>query len=212
MPNPTIADSLPTLRKAFRQKNAAWSPTTPPSVGGLITIAPLVFSERLRGTSIPYLQALCRENLTLTHPDEGLMQVCDRYVTLLCGLMEGPGEDGIKALLEDAAKGARGLDVAALLKRNLPENQVVGRMYSPACYISDSWPLVLYLAYKYRHDPWLALRVNTNLGGDNVHRGMIIGALLGLTSDNVANQWFDQLVKHEDIDQEIAALIDSANV
>ena len=125
--------------------------------------------------------------------------------------MEGPGEDGIKALLEDA-KGARGLDVAALLKRNLPENQVVGRMYSPACYISDSWPLVLYLAYKYRHDPWLALRVNTNLGGDNVHRGMIIGALLGLTSDNVANQWFDQLVKHEDIDQEIAALIDSANV
>lgn len=49
-----------------------------PSAGGLVTIAPLVFSERLRGTSIPDLQALCREHLTLTHPDEGLMQVCDR--------------------------------------------------------------------------------------------------------------------------------------
>ncbi|BEH15608.1 ADP-ribosylglycohydrolase family protein [Marinobacter shengliensis] len=182
-----------------------------PSVGGLVTIAPLVFSERLRGASVPDIQALCREHLALTHPDEGLMQVCDRYVTLLCGLMEGPGEDGIKALLEDAAKGARGLDVAAFSKRNLPDNQVVGRMYSPACYISDSWPVVLYLAYKYRNDPWLALRVNTNLGGDNVHRGMVLGALLGLTSDGVANQWFDQLVNQEDIDREITALIDSAN-
>ncbi|MDO6822924.1 ADP-ribosylglycohydrolase family protein [Marinobacter sp. 1_MG-2023] len=180
------------------------------SVGGLVTIAPLVFSERLRGTEVPDIQSLCREHLALTHPDESLMQVCDRYVSLLCGLMEGSDEEGVKALLSEAGKGAKGLDVAALVKRNLPDNQVVGRIYSPACYISDSWPIVLYLAYKYRSDPWLALRVNTNLGGDNVHRGMVLGAILGLISDDVAARWFDQLKDHEAIGREIAALISAA--
>jgi ADP-ribosylglycohydrolase len=87
---------------------------------------------------------------------------------------------------------------------------VVGRLYSSACYISDSWPVVLYLAYKYHNDPWLALKVNTNLGGDNVHRGMVLGALLGLLSDDVAANWFNQLAAHEAIDQEIDALINPA--
>ncbi len=183
---------------------------TPSIIGGLVTIAPLMFSERLRGTSLHDIQALCREHLALTHPDESLMQVCDRYVELLCGLMEGPDEESIKALLSEAGKGPVGLDIAALVKRNLPDNQVVGRMYSPACYISDSWPVVLYLAYKYRNDPWLALRVNTNLGGDNVHRGMVLGALLGLISDDVSARWFDQLVNSEAIGRETAALISAA--
>jgi hypothetical protein len=181
-----------------------------PSIGGLVTIAALVFAERLRGMDVPDIQAHCREHLALTHPDESLMRVCDRYVKLLCGLLEGPDDEGIKALLSEAGKGAGGLDVAGLVKRNLPDQQVVGRMYSPACYISDSWPVVLYLAYKYRNDPWLALRMNTNLGGDNVHRGIVLGTLLGLTSEEVATNWFDQLVDHEAISGEISGLISAA--
>lgn len=181
-----------------------------PSIGGLVSVAALVFSERLQGTNVSDIQALCREHLALTHPDETLMQVCDRYVTLLCGLLEQPDDEGVKALLADAGKGRAGLDVAGLVKRNLPDFQVVGRLYSPACYISDAWPVVLYLAYKYREDPWLALRVNTNLGGDNVHRGMVLGSMLGLLNDGVATRWFDQLVAHKEIGREIDALISAA--
>ncbi len=181
-----------------------------PSVGGLVTIAPLVFSQRLGGTDLSDLKALCRQHLALTHPDEGLMKVCDRYVELLCGLMEGPDDEGVQSLLVAAGKGVAGLNVADLVKRNLPDLQVVGRLYSPACYISDSWPAVLYLAYKYRKDPWMALRVNTNLGGDNVHRGAVLGAILGLLSEEVATGWFDQLVAHEAIDEEITALVSAA--
>lgn len=33
------------------------------------------------------------------------MQVCDRYVNLLCGLMKGPDEEGVKALLSEIGKG-----------------------------------------------------------------------------------------------------------
>jgi ADP-ribosylglycohydrolase len=181
------------------------------SIGGLITIAPLVFSERLRGSSESAIQITCREHLALTHPDESLMRVCDRYVTLLCGLMVEPDQEGVKALLIQAGKGSPGLDVAGLVKRNLPDNKVIGQLFSPACYISDSWPIVLYLAYKYLNDPWKALIVNTNLGGDNAHRGNVLGILLGLQSDTVANNWFEKLLNHNAIGQEIDALVNMAN-
>jgi ADP-ribosylglycohydrolase len=181
------------------------------SVGALVTLAPLVFSKRLKGASESEIQIACREHLALTHPDDTLMQVCDRYVNLLCGLMDGPDKEGVKTLLVEAGKGSPGLDVEGLIKRDLPDHQVVGHLFSRACYISDSWPVVLYLAYKYQDDPWQALRVNTNLGGDNVHRGMVLGTILGLQTDSVANLLFNKLADHKVIDAEIEALISAAS-
>lgn len=177
------------------------------SVGALVTVTPLVFSERLNGASEHDIQILCRTHLALTHPDESLMQVCDRYVVLLCALMEGPDEAGVKALLVDASKSVPNLNLAALVKRDLPDHQVIGHIFSRACYISDSWPAVLYLAYKYYNDPWQALRVNTNVGGDNVHRGTVLGAILGLQSDAVAYSCFNELLHHDSIGAEIDELI-----
>lgn len=177
------------------------------SIGGLVTIAPLVFSLRFKGTKESEIQNTCREHLALTHPDEILFSVCDRYVKLLCGLMDGPDEVGVKALLIEAAKDSPGLDLEGLLKRDLADEEVIGQLFSIACYISDAWPIVLYLAYKYQNDPWQALRVNINLGGDNVHRGMVLGTLLGLQTNTVANSWFDKLVDRNVIDGEIDRLI-----
>lgn len=177
------------------------------SIGGLVTIGPLVFSERLKGTNEADIQIACRAHLALTHPDEFLMQVCDRYVTLLCGLIdEGEGGD-VKGLLVEASKSLPSFDLAGLVKRNLPDQHVVGHLFSRACYISDSWPIVLYLAYKYQDDPWQALRVNTNLGGDNVHRGIVLGTILGLQTGTVAANWFTKLADHKVIAQEIDALL-----
>jgi ADP-ribosylglycohydrolase len=177
------------------------------SVGALVTIAPLVFSQRMRGASEHDIQVMCRAHLALTHPDESLMQVCDRYVVLLCALMEGPEEAEVKALLVEASKGVPNLDLAALVKRDLPDHQIIGHIFSRACYISDSWPAVLFLAYKYYSDPWQALRVNTNVGGDNVHRGAVLGAIMGLQNDEVANTWFNQLLHHDAIAAEIDGLV-----
>ncbi|MGI2143813.1 ADP-ribosylglycohydrolase family protein [Shewanella frigidimarina] len=181
------------------------------SIGALVTIAPLVFSERLKGISEADIKIACRAHLALTHPDKSLMRVCDSYVQLLCALMEGPDEVSTKALLLEASIGLTSTHLAGLLKRNVPDSQVIGQVFSRACYISDSWPIVLYLACKYQDDPWQALRVNTNLGGDNVHRGIVLGTLLGLQSDTVATSWFEQLVDHKEIAVEIEALISVAN-
>ena len=180
------------------------------SIGGLVTIGPLVFAERLKGTSESDIQIACRAHLALTHPDESLMQVCDRYVKLLCGLINGGDNARVKALLIEASKSTSSFDLAGLVKRNLPDHHVVGHLFSRACYISDSWPIVLYLAYKYQDDPWQALRVNTNLGGDNVHRGAVLGTILGLQTDTVATNWFNQLADHKVIAQEIDALVNAS--
>jgi ADP-ribosylglycohydrolase len=60
-----------------------------------------------------------------------------------------------------------------------PDDWVIGPRLSTACYVEHSVPAVLYLALKYHHDPEKALVVNTNLGGDNVYRGAVLGSLLG---------------------------------
>jgi hypothetical protein len=77
----------------------------------------------------------------------------------------------------------------------LPDEVVVGRLLSPACYVDDAVPATLYLALKYARDPERALIVNTNLGGDNCHRGAVLGALLGAAHgpDAWPRRWLDVL-------------------
>lgn len=59
---------------------------------------------------------------------------------------------------------------------------VIGKMVSPACYLKDAVPATLYLARKFAHNPVEALIENTMAGGDNCHRGAVLGALLGCSS------------------------------
>jgi ADP-ribosylglycohydrolase len=57
--------------------------------------------------------------------------------------------------------------------------EVIGGMRSPACYIDQSFPLVRYLAARYRADFESALVAKTNVGGDNCHGGAVLGPVLG---------------------------------
>jgi len=59
------------------------------------------------------------------------------------------------------------------------DQKVVGMHLSTACYVEDSVPSVIYLALKYHDRPEQGLVANTNLGGDNVYRGAVLGSLLG---------------------------------
>ena len=64
---------------------------------------------------------------------------------------------------------------------NFPDQMVVGRHFSSACYMEHSIPATLYLALKYRKNPEQGLISNTMCGGDNAGRGAVLGALLGST-------------------------------
>jgi ADP-ribosylglycohydrolase len=75
-----------------------------------------------------------------------------------------------------------------------PDHEIVGGVFSPACYLEDSFPASLFLAWKYADDPQAALIANTNLGGDNCHRGIVVGALTGATGIPFPQEWTSGLV------------------
>jgi len=178
-----------------------------PSMGGLVTIGPLAMSGLLHGDTLTTVQATCREHLFLTHPDEALGRICDGYVALVAALLlRKAGESPDRHLLE-AAQTTMGIDLAGMVQRARTDRDIVGGRYSTACYISDSWPCLLYLAFKYRKDLKAALLANTNLGGENAHRGAVLGGIVSLSCDSTLDDWFGQLVDYQTIQSEIAALL-----
>jgi ADP-ribosyl-[dinitrogen reductase] hydrolase len=76
-----------------------------------------------------------------------------------------------------------------------PDETVIGRHLSSACYVEDALPATIYLALKYHHDVTRGLIANTNLGGDNAGRGAVLGALLGAANGPGAfpKPWVDGL-------------------
>lgn len=65
---------------------------------------------------------------------------------------------------------------------DVPDQIVVGRHFSSACYVDQALPATLYLAAKYHRKPADGLVANTMCGGDNCGRGAVLGALLGAAS------------------------------
>lgn len=181
-----------------------------PSIGGLVSIAPIVLSERLQGVPLNEVQEHCLQHLYLTHPDQTLAHICAVYVELLDALVFREQQQPVEVLLTQAAKNSIGLDLPALLENPRGDRSIVGGIFSTACYISGSWPSVLYLAGKYTVDQRSALLANTNLGGDNVHRGIVLGTLLGLANAATVNEWFDQLLDRVALTEEIDALLETS--
>jgi ADP-ribosylglycohydrolase len=52
-------------------------------------------------------------------------------------------------------------------------------MLSPACYIPDAFPAALFIAWRHATDFAAGVRANALCGGDNCHRGVVVGGLLG---------------------------------
>lgn len=140
-----------------------------PSIGGLVTIAPLVLARRLGRNALTDVRRDAQMHLRLTHPDSLLMKICDHYVMLLDALLFRSKEDDPAEIIASCAMDSVGLDLRALLNRQRDDREIIGGLFSSACYIDGAWPGILYLLYKYHENPKQALLVNTNLGGDNVH-------------------------------------------
>lgn len=176
------------------------------SIGGLVTIAPIALAERLSGTPLERVKEICVEHLLLTHPDQYLAKVCKDYVGLLDELLFLEDSENAATVISAWSKRSISLQLSEIVPRIHSDNDVVGRMFSSACYITDSWPSVLYLAYKYCESQKAGLQSNTNLGGDNVHRGAVLGCLLGLATGTTVEELFSRLRHRDEIEAEISAL------
>ena len=171
-----------------------------PSMGALVTIAPLVIALS-KDHSPTELKKICRAHVQLTHPDESLLLVVDAYVELLLSLMmRSENDDSVLPQLQTAIKVTGPTDLSKLMQNQRGDAAIVGARYSLACYISDSWPSVCYLAGKYHESPAKAMVVNTNLGGENAHRGAVLGTIVGAASGVVATELYEQLAHKQDLE------------
>jgi len=182
-----------------------------PSIGGLVTIVPLALHSFINDQNIKHAQDICRQHLFLTHPDAQLSRVCDSLVLLIHGLLIRPDNQDPTPLFLEASKYIPKTNLEQLLKKAVSDLDVIGRKYSSACYITDSWPCMLYLAAKYQPDTQAALLANTNAGGENAHRGAVLGSIVGLIDGTTDTELFSQLAHHARIDEEICQLLGVAN-
>lgn len=144
-------------------------------IGGLtpmLAVALLYPETREEGTE----KALA--HLGLTHAGSKMREAGGLVLNVLYDVLEGRG---LKASLESRIAEQRSplLGHPFLPWLRMTDEQVVGACLSTACYVQDSVPAVLYLALKYHDHPEDGLVANTNLGGENVHRGSVLGCLLG---------------------------------
>ncbi len=159
-------------------------------IGGLVALPVLIVGL---DTNEAATRAAVHRHLTLTHRGMNIEKAAQSLTGLLLALLQGADLGGqIRRVAQ-----AGGHDLDKLL--NHADEEVVGRTFSAACPVTGSVPAVLYLALKHGADFEKALVANTNLGGDNCHRGAVLGATLGaaLGQHAIPQRWLDGLVEHD---------------
>jgi len=101
------------------------------------------------------------------------------------------------------------LDMDRLIQDH-SESEVVKHLFATACYPEHGLPLLLYFAQKYNSEVEATLLANANAGGDNVHRGMVLGLLVGAANDDIPLHLVKGLIAFHDLESEIEAFTDIA--
>lgn len=155
-------------------------------IGGLAQVPALISAV---GAGHSELLKLVETHVSLTHKNRDVIGAAICLARIHAALAAGsPLRD---AILEHASDYVSAKKIAKW--NGQEEGVVVGRILSPACYIQDAFPASLYLAWKYAKDFSGGIIANANLGGDNCHRGAVVGSLLG-AANGIPQQWVDGLV------------------
>lgn len=186
------------------------------SMGGMVMI-PIVAMKFFCDPSEAKAKAI--QHQTLTHRSTKLEQYVKVYVDVLTRVMAEPehpiSADKFRGIIYAACK-TIGIDMKKLVEANPERNnlasdvRVIGGTFSPACYIEDSLPSLLFLAAKYADNAEEALLANTNVGGENCHRGFALGALMGaaLGREKIPAHLIDGLVAKDELAKEIKDYVD----
>ncbi len=161
-------------------------------IGGLVGIIPIVAyyvnqPDKAREAATTHL--------ALTHPGRKMEIAGLLVIELLLKVLHGKG---LKAAILEEIEAQRYPLMGHPFEKWLgdPDDWVIGPRFSTACYVEDSVPAVMYLALKYHDQAEKALIANTNLGGDNVARGAVLGSLLGASCgmERFPKRWIDGLI------------------
>ncbi len=144
-------------------------------IGGLAHVGILCafFSQNVKSA-----RETVREHIRLTHHSDEVLAAGDALTRILCSV--AAGADLRDAIFEHGADWFSKRKAEQWSRE--PDEVVIGHRVSPACYIADAFPASLYLAWKYADDFEAGVVANANVGGDNCHRGAVVGALLGVAA------------------------------
>jgi ADP-ribosylglycohydrolase len=147
-------------------------------IGGLSLMLPLLM---VFGQKKEYARKTALSHLALTHDGNSMIYGGKIIATIVLDVLNGiPLEKTISDHFpyeKDGKSGETKLSFESLF--DFPDEVVVGKHFSSACYMEHSIPATLFLALKYSKQPELGLITNTMCGGDNAGRGAVLGALLG---------------------------------
>ena len=123
-------------------------------------------------------RARALERLAMTHGGSKMQVAADAILAILFPVLQG---ERLSEVILRECNAQRNPHFGFPFRKWLDaaDEKIVGGRLSTACYVEDAVPAVIYLALKYARQPEMGLIANTRLGGDNVHRGAVLGALLG---------------------------------
>jgi ADP-ribosylglycohydrolase len=180
------------------------------SMGGLVSL-PIVIISTLSDGNLATTNAVALQQQRLTHRSSLLERHALELSELLFHIFNDVNPDTEQLASAAASKlGFPAAQVIQNVRRNkISDLDVIGGLLSPACYIDQSFPSVLYLAARYHDDFESALIANTNVGGDNCHRGAVLGAILGavLGVSAIPKPWLNGLTAHFELNDEIEQFI-----
>jgi len=160
-------------------------------ISGIIGMIPLIVRY---ADDQEIARRLAFQHLRLTHLGERMTAAGNLLVDILLPVLNGASlKDTIVNKIKSQDNPLVGFPFFRWL--GAPDETVIGRHLSSACYVEDALPATIYLALKYHHDVARGLIANTNLGGDNAGRGAVLGALLGAANGTGAfpQPWVDGL-------------------
>ncbi|MEW5305683.1 MAG: hypothetical protein WDW38_011511 [Sanguina aurantia] len=171
-------------------------------IGGFVMLPPVIMGTL--GQGVEAVKAASLKHLALTHDSTKLAAYATSYSELLSDV--ATSKHTLREAIQAIGKGMR-VDFESLAKGPLDDVRVVHSTFGSACYIQDSFPSMLFLAYRYADSFEKAVLANTNVGGENCHRGAALGALMGaaLGESNIPQRLIDGLHDTVNIRKEIDA-------
>jgi len=125
-----------------------------------------------------------QEHLALTHRNSNVRRAADCLARLLKSITAGTSLR--EALKREAGDWFSSTKAGRWAMR--PDDEIIGSVLSPACYIDEAFPAALYLAWKYHDQFDGGIIANAMAGGDNCHRGAVVGSLLA-AANGIDNRW-----------------------
>ena len=162
-------------------------------IGGLATVPALIAAlmdvGQAQSLGREEIRQTVKNHVTLTHCHSHVLRAADCLTNLLIDLSdEVPLREAIMHSAGDWFSTKRATTWA-----HQDDRAIVGRKLSTACYIDQAFPAALYLAWKYCDDFDAAITANAKVGGDNCHRGAVVGSLVGISQPESLAKWTVQL-------------------